>query len=68
MATKKKEIVETADLKPKVTRARKPKYKWAEVMRGETKKLVCPHCGAELKEDQLRINYDRCPVCGENAK
>lgn len=71
MATKKTEVVETADLTPKVTRARKPKQMfkgWAEVMRGDVKKFVCPNCGAELREIQIRMNYNRCCICGKEAE
>ena len=68
---KKKEVVETADLTPKVTRARKPKQKfkgWAEVERNGEKKYVCPNCGVELREKQIRQNFNRCFVCGKEAE
>ena len=73
MPKKKTEAVETADLKPKVTRAKKPKEKfkgWKEVQRGDIVKYVCPNpnCGAELKEILIRANYNRCPVCGTRAE
>lgn len=72
MATKKKtEKVETADLTPKVTRARKPKQMfkgWAEVERNGEKKYVCPNCGVELREKQIRQNFNRCFVCGKEAE
>lgn len=72
MATKKKtEKVETADLTPKVTRARKPKQMfkgWAEVERNGEKKFVCPNCGVELREIQIRQNFNRCYVCGKEAE
>ena len=72
MATKKKtEKVETADLTPKVTRARKPKQMfkgWAEVERNGEKKYVCPNCGVELREQQIRMNYNRCCICGKEAE
>lgn len=72
MATKKKtEKVETADLTPKVTRARKPKQMfkgWAEVERNGEKKFVCPNCGVELREIQIRQNFNRCFVCGKEAE
>lgn len=68
MATK-KEKVETAAIKPRVTRAKKPMFKgWAEVRRGEETRFVCPNCGAKFKEHQIRMNYMRCPVCGETAE
>ena len=70
MATK-KEKVETADLTPKVTRARKPKQMfkgWAEVERNGEKKFVCPNCGVELREIQIRQNFNRCFVCGKEAE
>ena len=72
MATKKKtEKVETADMTPKVTRARKPKQMfkgWAEVERNGEKKYVCPNCGVELREKQIRQNFNRCFVCGKEAE
>lgn len=72
MATKKKtEKVETADLTPKVTRARKPKQTfkgWAEVERNGEKRFVCPNCGVELREIQIRQNFNRCYVCGKEAE
>lgn len=69
MARKKTETVETAAIKPRVTRAKKPMFKgWTEVRRGEETKFVCPNCGAEFKEHQIRMNYMRCPVCGESAE
>lgn len=70
MATKKKtEKVETADLTPKVTRARKRMFKgWAEVERNGEKKYVCPNCGVELREIQIRQNFNRCYVCGKEAE
>ena len=71
MATKKTEKVETADLTPKVTRARKPKQMfkgWAEVERTGEKKFVCPNCGVELREIQIRQNFNRCYVCGKEAE
>ena len=71
MATKKTEKVETADLTPKVTRARKPKQMfkgWAEVERNGEKKYVCPNCGVELREIQIRQNFNRCFVCGKEAE
>ena len=72
MATKKKtEVVETADLTPKVTRTRKPKQMfkgWAEVERNGEKKFICPNCGVELREIQIRQNFNRCFVCGKEAE
>ena len=71
MATKKTEKVETADLTPKVTRARKPKQTfkgWAEVERNGEKKFVRPNCGVELREIQIRQNFNRCYVCGKEAE
>lgn len=42
---------------------------WKEVMRNGEKKFVCPGCGAELREIQIRCNYEpRCPVCGTKAE
>ena len=74
MATKKTEKVETADLTPKVTRARKPKAPktrfngWAEVEVNGEKRYVCPVCGAQLRERQLKQNVYRCYVCGTAAE
>ena len=42
---------------------------WAEVKRGDVTKYVCPGCGAELKEEQIRNNYEpSCPICGTKAE
>ncbi len=69
MATKKTEKVETAAIKPKVKRAKKPMFKgWAEVERNGEKKFVCPNCGVELREIQIRQNFNRCYVCGKEAE
>jgi len=71
MATKKTEKVETAAIKPKVTKPKAPKQTfkgWAEVERNGEKKFVCPNCGVELREIQIRQNFNRCYVCGKEAE
>lgn len=66
---KKKETVETAAIKPKVKKPKAPKFKgWAEVERNGEKKFVCPNCGVELREIQIRQNFNRCYVCGKEAE
>ena len=64
MATKKKtEVVETADLKPKVTRKDEPFRGW----KYSTDYVVCPHCGATARITAVRL-LKHCPVCGETAE
>lgn len=71
MATKKTEKVETAAIKPKVKKPKAPKTRfngWAEVEVNGEVRYVCPVCGAQLRERQLRQNFNRCFVCGKEAE
>lgn len=61
MATKKKEVVETADLKPKVTKTPFRGWKYS------TDYVVCPSCGVTVKVSALKV-LGHCPICGEKAE
>lgn len=72
MATKKKEVVETADKTPKTKKATKvikvevdtePFKGW----KYSTDYVVCPHCGATARITAVRL-LKHCPVCGETAE
>lgn len=64
MATKKKEVVETADKTPKkVNKTEEPFRGW----KYSTDYVVCPHCGATARITAVRL-LKHCPVCGETAE
>ena len=72
MATKKKEVVETADVTPKTKKATKViKVEVdTELFKGwkySTDYVVCPKCGATARATAVKT-LGHCPVCGERAE